>query len=225
MNIPQTKTSDPRPNTLAGQKVTANQKTLLYTAGPLLAAAAVYFLLFQPAQERAGALKNEIAGLEQQTASMHADMKGMVALRDEVKTLAKARDEFLDAAELVPLFSSYGRRAEQRVKTHAVHAGFDLVDNTDLQPIPLRPPEGANFPDGYQFFSRQPVDFKGAASFFQAADFIARVEKAFPCVALYSLSIRPHAATPKQHKVTVAFEWPVKGERLSLAPAPKGGRK
>ncbi|MBP5511376.1 MAG: hypothetical protein J6Z49_10705 [Kiritimatiellae bacterium] len=223
MNIPLTKAPEPRPNATANQKVTANQKTLLYTAGPLLAAAAIYFLLFQPAQERGEVLKREITGLEEQTASMHADVKGMLPLRDEVKALSKARDEFLNGAELLPLFSSYGRRAGQRVKTHAVHAGFDLVDNTDLPAIPLRPPEGVNFPDGYQFFSRQPVEFKGTASFFQLADFIARVEKAFPSVALYSLSIRPHPTTPKQHKVTVAFEWPVKGERLSLAP--KGGNK
>ena len=224
MNIPQTKPSGNAPAP-AGQKAAANQKTLLYTAAPLLAAAAVYFLLFQPAQERGEALKREIAGLEQQTASMYADMKGLVALRDEVKALAKARDAFLDKAELVPLFSSYGRRAGQRVKTHAVYAGFDLVDNTDLPAVPLRPPEGAKFPDGYQFFSRQPVEFKGAASFFQAADFIGRVEKAFPFVSLYSLSIRPQASSPKQHKVTVAFEWPVKGERLAPSPAPKGGRR
>lgn len=225
MNTPPTKTSAPHPGATANQKITANQKTLLYTAGPLLAGAAVCFLLLQPARERGEALRREIAGLEQQTAAMHADVKGMVALRDEVKALAKARDEFLNAAELVPLFSSYGRRAGQRVKAHAARAGFDLEDNADRQAIPLRPPEGAAFPDGYQFFSRQPVEFKGSASYFQTVDFIARVEKAFPYVALHSLSIRPDASSPKQHKVTVAFEWLVKGERLSLSPTKKGGGK
>lgn len=189
------------------------QRSLGMTLGALVACLLVVFLGVRPQQKKIQQLRKESDALNQTLALMLADITTTESLKAQTSATNAQLEAILASGVIEPLLGSFAMRGKALLDPVAQETGFLIENVKELPVIPLQLPK----PAPEQTYGRQPVEFTGQGSYPQIAAFIAQSETAQPLATLSSLLILCQQQTPETHKAIIAFEWPVKGEKIKPA--------
>lgn len=130
-------------------------------------------------------------------------------------------DKLLAGGVIEPLLGSFAMRGKSLLDQVAQETGFVIDNVKEIPMIPLQLPKAA--PE--QIYGRQPVEFNGQGTYQQIAAFVAKSEAAQPMITLSSLTIRSQQQSPENHRASIVFEWPAKGEKVKPVEQPSTKKK
>lgn len=169
------------------------------------AAAGIYLLAVQPAEEALAKARRDHEERESRLQIVNANLRGAPANKERLETLEAGLKPFREAM-LEPLLGSYAMRAKSILEPLAFDAGLSGLDYAEVAPRALP----ATRPLPAQLHARRPIRFTAQGSYMRAVSFLLRVEKEHPLVALQSLSVSA-SANPASQQVEMILEWPSKG--------------
>lgn len=169
------------------------------------AAAGIYLLAVQPAEEALAKARRDHEERESRLQIVNANLRGAPANKERLETLEAGLKPFREAM-LEPLLGSYAMRAKSILEPLAFDAGLSGLDYAEVAPRALPAPR----PLPAQLHARRPIRFTAQGSYMRAVSFLLRVEKEHPLVALQSLSVSA-SANPASQQVEMILEWPSKG--------------
>lgn len=182
-----------------------SRRTFAVTLVLAAAAAGIYLLAVQPAEEALAMARRDHEERESRLQIVNANLRGAPANKERLETLEAGLKPFREAM-LEPLLGSYAMRAKSILEPLAFDAGLSGLDYAEVAPRALPAPR----PLPAQLHARRPIRFTAQGSYMRAVSFLLRVEKEHPLVALQSLSVSA-SANPASQQVEMILEWPSKG--------------
>ncbi|MEG1479779.1 MAG: hypothetical protein RSD41_02110 [Kiritimatiellia bacterium] len=171
-------------------------------------AALIYLFLITPAEESHLALRDTVKTLEEKQETMTRTLRRLDLTKKHFDAMTLQLEKMESEGLLTPLLESYAMRCRSLLDPLAKQHSFTLETFRELPTIALPLPKG---PLPAQLYTRQPIECSGSGSYAALVNFVRAVETHYPLAVLSGISISPHAQDPLHHRMTLVFEWPIKG--------------